>query len=80
MIQNTDHVSGPESLLLIYSYSWALQLLYVSAPLDHFVDGVEGLQKTQSLQTTAGLDLPQSVIVIVQAQLTGNLIKTKIFT
>lgn len=86
-IQDTDPFQGkslypgapPDSKLLSRS-SWVLQLLEVSASFDHFVDGIEGLLKTQPLQTTAGLDLPQSVSVCGQTQLIRNLIKTRTFS
>lgn len=41
----------------------------MSASFDHFVDGIEGLLKTQPFQATAGLDLPQSICVRGQTQL-----------
>lgn len=83
-IQDTDSFQGPSSCpgaphsqLLSHSSSWLLELLEVSASFYHLVDGIEGLLKTQALQTAAGLDLPQSVSVGGQTQLIRNLMKTR---
>lgn len=52
-------------------------LLLLSALLDQFADGDEGLLETQSLQATAGLNFPQSLSVTGQIQLVGDLRKRR---
>lgn len=49
-------------------------VLLLSALLDQFTDRHEGLLETKSLQGTAGLNLPQPVIVTGQIQLSGDLV------
>lgn len=72
-VSRSPRLSAPEPLHLLE----LLELLEVSASFYHLVDGIEGLLKTQTLQTAAGLDLPQSVSVGGQTQLIRNLMKTR---